>query len=79
MGLEIEVNSMEEMCDLMCNNQLPTKKRKKNMNQYGFKNCIVIYETTEKVRYDENGEVIGTETAMTARKVDLENEDRTDK
>lgn len=49
------------------------------MNQYGFKNCIVIYETTEKVRYDENGEVIGTETAMTARKVDLGNEDRTDK
>lgn len=49
------------------------------MNQYGFKNCIVIYETTEKVRYDENGEVVGTETAMTARKVDLGNEGRTDK
>jgi len=25
MGLEIQVNSLEEMCDLMCNNKIPKK------------------------------------------------------
>ena len=30
MGLEIEINSMEEMCDLMCNNQLPQNKEYKS-------------------------------------------------
>lgn len=28
MGIEIQVNSLEEMCDLMCDNKLPTPKRK---------------------------------------------------
>ena len=26
MGIEIEVNSLEDMCDLMCNNKIPPKK-----------------------------------------------------
>ena len=26
MGIEIEVNTLEEMCDLMCNNKLPKQK-----------------------------------------------------
>lgn len=45
------------------------------MNAYGFKDCVVIYTTTEKVRYDSDGEVVGKETALTARKVNLD-EDR---
>lgn len=28
MGLEITVNSLEEMCDLMCNNQIPKEAKK---------------------------------------------------
>lgn len=28
MGLEIRVNSIEEMCDLMCNNQIPKEAKK---------------------------------------------------
>lgn len=28
MGLEIEVSTAEEMCDLMCNNRIPTPKKK---------------------------------------------------
>jgi hypothetical protein len=27
MGLEVQVNSLEEMCDLMCDNKLPAIKR----------------------------------------------------
>lgn len=27
MGAEIKVNSLEEMCDLMCNNQLPKRSK----------------------------------------------------
>lgn len=30
MGLEIQVNSLEEMCDLMCNNILPKRNAKEN-------------------------------------------------
>ena len=29
MGAEIEINSLEEMCDLMCNNKIPTPKKEK--------------------------------------------------
>ena len=27
MGIEIEINSLEEMCMLMCNNQIPEPKK----------------------------------------------------
>lgn len=27
MGMECEVNSLEDMCDLMCDNKIPTPKR----------------------------------------------------
>ena len=30
MGIEIEVNSLEDMCALMCDNRLPKKKKKKD-------------------------------------------------
>lgn len=30
MGLEIQVSSLEEMCDLMCDNKLPDHKEKYN-------------------------------------------------
>lgn len=30
MGMEIQINSLEEMCDLMCNNQLPRRKKVRN-------------------------------------------------
>ena len=30
MGLEIEVDSLEDMCALMCDNRLPRKRKKKN-------------------------------------------------
>lgn len=33
MGLEIQVNTLEEMCDLMCDNKLPTKKYKYLYNE----------------------------------------------
>ena len=33
MGMEIEVNSLEEMCDLMCSNKLPKKKNNKKEAQ----------------------------------------------
>lgn len=29
MGMEIEITTMDEMCDLMCNNRLPRKRKKK--------------------------------------------------
>ena len=29
MGMEIQVNSLEEMCDLMCDNKLPNPKKEK--------------------------------------------------
>lgn len=29
MGMEIQVNSLEEMCDLMCDNKLPNRKKEK--------------------------------------------------
>lgn len=45
------------------------------MNEYGFKNCIVIYTTVEKVKYDAEGNEVGRETSLTGRKVDLEDED----
>ena len=28
MGMEIEVNSLEEMCDLMCDNKIPEKRKR---------------------------------------------------
>lgn len=28
MGMTFEVDTLEDMCDLMCNNHMPTKKRK---------------------------------------------------
>lgn len=33
MGMEIEVSSLEEMCDLMCSNKLPKKKSNKKEAQ----------------------------------------------
>ena len=30
MGMEIEVNSLEDMCALMCDNRLPRKKPKRD-------------------------------------------------
>ena len=29
MGIVVEISSLEEMCDLMCNNQLPRPKKTK--------------------------------------------------
>lgn len=43
MGLEIQVNSLEEMCDLMCNNILPKRNVKEtkdsNNNEETEKEC----------------------------------------
>ena len=33
MGIEIEINSLEDMCDLMCYNKIPRKKVRK-MKEY---------------------------------------------
>lgn len=32
MGMEFEVGSLEELCDLMCNNYIPKKKKGARMN-----------------------------------------------
>lgn len=29
MGIVVDINSLEEMCDLMCNNRLPRQKKPK--------------------------------------------------
>lgn len=33
MGLEIQVSSLEEMCDLMCDNKLPNRKKDRKRKQ----------------------------------------------
>ena len=33
MGMEIVVDSLEDMCDLMCNNKIPAKKEDKRMDK----------------------------------------------
>lgn len=43
MGLEIQVNSLEEMCDLMCNNALPKRNVKETKDS-------INKEETEKER-----------------------------
>lgn len=33
MGIVVEISSLEEMCDLMCNNQLPRPKKTKKKDK----------------------------------------------
>lgn len=33
MGIVAEINSLEEMCDLMCNNRLPKQKKTKKKDK----------------------------------------------
>lgn len=56
---------MEEKVELGCPDSL-----KKEID-YGFRNCLVIYETTEKVKYDAEGKIVNKQSITTARKVDL--------
>lgn len=62
MGLEIRVNSIEEMCDLMCGNQIPKQKEESKM-KYECRNSLTgnvsrSYQTYEEAhehayRFDE--------------------------
>lgn len=47
MGIEIQINSLEEMCDLMCNNILPKRNVKEN------KDSINNEETEKECSDDE--------------------------
>lgn len=39
MGMEIQVNSLEEMCDLMCDNKIPKQKKEKEQWYYFTFGC----------------------------------------
>lgn len=68
MGIEIEVNSLEEMCDLMCYNKLPRRRSRMTRDEtkaYLQKELDSAYERKEKIGHKEKTRyIIALETAL---------------
>ena len=48
MGIEIQINSLEEMCDLICNNQIPKQNNSRQKGSDKNRNeCIGRTMTVE--------------------------------
>lgn len=53
MGIEIQIDSLEEMCDLMCDNRLPTRKQgEKDHDKTGVLNICGGSENILPQRHD---------------------------
>lgn len=54
MGLTIEISSTEDMCRLMCDNDLPMKRKEKNMTVEQMKKHYIQWGIFVFEQYDKN-------------------------